>query len=94
MNTALTIAARFNNDGQSYRDADGVSLAEVVTAQPNSRVRYGGDAVVYIFADGSAIALTGGGWDVVVPYRGGWASAALDGVTPNPIAWTFGIDED
>ena len=89
---ANLIAARFHDDGQRFRDNLGVSIEDTCLAQASSVHAYGDDRV-YVFADGSALAVTEGGWDVVVPYLGGWASAARDG-TPDPRAFTFGLEEE
>ena len=91
---ALRIAVRFGNDGRIWLDADGVNLAAIVR-EAGSLV-YGdrnSDAQVWRLADGSAIALTSGGWDVVVPYRGGWATRDESG-NADPSAWTFGVEQE
>lgn len=91
MNTALTIAAHFDNDGQRFTDNDGQSIRAFCIEQADDVTRLDSGAV-FTFADGSALALTDGGWDVVVPYLTGWASADASG-QPDPTAWTFGVAE-
>jgi hypothetical protein len=63
-NTANTLAARFNDDGQRRTDADGIDIDEAAGVLSANEYGYDG-AVVYEFADGSALAVTDGGWDTV-----------------------------
>jgi len=63
-NTANALAARYNNDGQCRLDADDVHIADAADLLAEHSYTYD-DAIVYEFADGSALAVTAGGWDTV-----------------------------
>ena len=71
MTAAEGIANRFNNDGQCWRDSSGVRIYDIVQANAASvcGVLRGnvGDSERFEFADGSAIVITGGGWDMGYP---------------------------
>ena len=88
-NIANTVAARFHDDGQCMEDLDGV---HIYTAAELLRVRRSvyGDGVVYEFADSSAIAVTGGGWDTVAwdADDGAFYSVELSGQR-NASGWRF-----
>jgi len=60
---AQEIAARFHDNGQCWRDADGAEIMDVCDQAATER-RRDGSTQVYGFADGSAILVTEGWWDV------------------------------
>lgn len=59
---AEQIAERFNNDGQQWLDADGEHIEAVCADEGTYEVE--GETVRCEFDDGSAIVITGGGWDI------------------------------
>lgn len=61
---AQVISARFGDDGQRWTDAEGVHIEDVCAAE-GDRVRNDErDCTRYVFGDGSAITIAGGGWDL------------------------------
>lgn len=88
LTTAESVAARFNHNGQSFRDATGEHLTDAVGALPHHDHRFG-DALVCEFADGSALAFAGDAWDVVGFVDGAWRSLEQDG-SVNVSGWMFG----
>lgn len=86
---AQIIATRFHNDGQCWRDADDTPLSDVVGEMDHTEHRFGDSATVYEFADGSGLAVTDAGWDVVTRHEGGWVAVEADGAI-NANGWRFG----
>ena len=87
---AERIARRFGS-GQCWRLEDGTSLADAIAMHRHTR-HWLGAAQICEFADGSAIALTDGGWDRVARDDDGvWRSVEADG-SPNPAGWALGGD--
>ena len=71
MTTAQIISAKLDNDGQKFDTVDGISIdtlcADVHGAgYPSFRDGHGTDTYRYNFADGSAIVVAGGCWDLSV----------------------------
>jgi hypothetical protein len=63
---AETISARFGDDGQNWTDDEGADIVEIVEDESVSDCRpRGGSDDIYFFADGSAIVVMHGGWDVL-----------------------------
>lgn len=64
--TALTISARFDDDGKTWTDEDGQYI-ETVCRDAAVSVTDAVDhtATLYTFSDGSRIVITGSWWDVV-----------------------------
>lgn len=80
MTTAEKIAARYDNDGQRWRDTDGIDLDDACRAvgaqttwRGGYRIRYisnprrHGDTYRYDFPDGSSITVAGAAWDIGYP---------------------------
>jgi len=65
--TAQEIADRFHDDGLCFTDASGWELADVCEAQGVRSWSPEHSAERYQFADGSAIIIQGGGWDLQHP---------------------------
>jgi len=72
--TAEQIADRLGNDGMTWETEDGITLAGLARSQ-GSRIEAeaNGARVRYAFADGSAIVVAGGAWDVEGPTPFSWA---------------------
>ncbi len=66
MTTAECIALRFQNDGQRFM-VDGDHIADVCLHTGPHPPNTIGDSERYEFSDGSAIVITGGGWDIGHP---------------------------
>ena len=76
MTNAEEIAARYDNDGLHWIDADGVELEELLVsmrAPCEWRDGRGTDVRRYTLSDGSAILLAGDCWDI--GYADCWCSA-------------------
>lgn len=88
-NTANALAARFHNDGQCMEDPDGVHIYTAAELLRVLRSTYD-DGVVYGFADGSALAVTKGGWDTVAwdTVDGAFYSVEVTG-SRNASGWRF-----
>ena len=69
-NTAKQIANRFNNDGQSFEDAQGSTLDDLCNDFDGTQEwRDGwqsGDVYAWRFADGSGIVVAGDAWDLAL----------------------------
>lgn len=63
MSEAAAIARRYNDDGLSWKDADGVELHDACKGAGATIDEQGGD-VRYTFADGSVLTAAEGGWDL------------------------------
>jgi len=66
MTKAKQIASQYDNDGQCFEDYDGMHITHPcggLALFEDTR----GDSTRYEFRDGSAIVITGGGWDVGHP---------------------------
>lgn len=59
---AEQIAERFNNNGQQWVDADGEHIETACNDEGQYEAQ--GETARYEFFDGSAIVITGGGWDI------------------------------
>ena len=65
-NTANALAVRYGDDGPRRTDADGIHIHEAAGMLGLGAEMYADqEAVVYEVPDGSAIAVTPGGWDTV-----------------------------
>ena len=66
--TAEQIATRYGNDGAVWLDADGIRLLDVIRATGARKIQTtAADANIWVFSDGSALATTPEGWDIVIP---------------------------
>jgi hypothetical protein len=75
--TADYIAAMLHGDGQVYQADDGRSLDELCYEAGGAltyRDGHGTDVSRYMFADGSAITVSGTAWDIGRPCCYAWAS--------------------
>jgi hypothetical protein len=74
--TAEQIAARFHDDGQRWKDDQGIDL-DTACAEAGGKRDSTGERMVYrwTFADGSVITAAGGGWDLGYPDCYCWQGA-------------------
>jgi hypothetical protein len=62
---AQEISARYHDDSERWRDAEGVDIADALVAAGARRDSgRGNQAFRYTLPDGSAITLAGDGWDI------------------------------
>ena len=69
--TAQQIAAKLDNDGMTWRTADGTTLSELVDGENASHENRDG-MTRREFADGSAIVSGDGGWDIEGAEKWSW----------------------
>ncbi len=88
--TAEAVSTLFGDDGQRFTSLDGDISLEDACLQHGADEQSQGDLIRYLFADGSAIVVTGAAWDIEGPAP--YTQAGLDAVfVTNP--WTGGWAE-